>query len=310
MQFAVENLHKSFGEKQVLKDVSFSTESGKAFGLLGRNGAGKTTTIRIIMDVFPADSGNVLLNGEPMVREKVNVGYLPEERGLYPKVNILEQLVYLGRLRGMTAHDAKENSMKWLRRLSMDEYANKKLDTLSKGNQQKIQLTAALVSDPDFVILDEPFSGLDPVNAMLLKDVVRELIDSGKIVLFSSHQMNYVEEFCDSIAILHHGEIVLSGSIRELRHAKGRNNWLIQTGETEKALRFCRESLSGLVKNVRAVKEGAAVGLVQEGRESELLSAVASSGLTVDGVQLMTPTLNDIFVATTGDDETEGSEGK
>lgn len=310
MQFAVENLHKSFGERQVLKDVSFSTESGKAFGLLGRNGAGKTTTIRIIMDVFPADSGNVLLNGEPMVREKVNVGYLPEERGLYPKVNILEQLVYLGRLRGMTAHDAKENSMKWLRRLSMDEYANKKLDTLSKGNQQKIQLTAALVSDPDFVILDEPFSGLDPVNAMLLKDVVRELIDSGKIVLFSSHQMNYVEEFCDSIAILHHGEIVLSGSIRELRHAKGRNNWLIQTGETEKALRFCRESLSGLVKNVRAVKEGAAVELVQEGRESELLSAVASSGLTVDGVQLMTPTLNDIFVATTGDDETEGSEGK
>lgn len=310
MQFAVENLHKSFGEKQVLKDVSFSTESGKAFGLLGRNGAGKTTTIRIIMDVFPADSGNVLLNGEPMVREKVNVGYLPEERGLYPKVNILEQLVYLGRLRGMTAHDAKENSMKWLRRLSMDENANKKLDTLSKGNQQKIQLTAALVSDPDFVILDEPFSGLDPVNAMLLKDVVRELIDSGKIVLFSSHQMNYVEEFCDSIAILHHGEIVLSGSIRELRHAKGRNNWLIQTGETEKALRFCRESLSGLVKNVRAVKEGAAVELVQEGRESELLSAVASSGLTVDGVQLMTPTLNDIFVATTGDDETEGSEGK
>lgn len=310
MQFAVENLHKSFGEKQVLKDVSFSTESGKAFGLLGRNGAGKTTTIRIIMDVFPADSGNVLLNGEPMVREKVNVGYLPEERGLYPKVNILEQLVYLGRLRGMTAHDAKENSMKWLRRLSMDEYANKKLDTLSKGNQQKIQLTAALVSDPDFVILDEPFSGLDPVNAMLLKDVVRELIDSGKIVLFSSHQMNYVEEFCDSIAILHHGEIVLSGSIRELRHAKGRNNWLIQTGETEKALRFCRESLSGLVKNVRAVKEGAAVELVQEGRESELLSAVASSGLTVDGVQLMTPTLNDIFVATTGDDGTEGSEGK
>ena len=310
MQFAVENLHKSFGEKQVLKDVSFSTESGKAFGLLGRNGAGKTTTIRIIMDVFPADSGKVLLNGEPMVREKVNVGYLPEERGLYPKVNILEQLVYLGRLRGMTAHDAKENSMKWLRRLSMDEYTNKKLDTLSKGNQQKIQLTAALVSDPDFVILDEPFSGLDPVNAMLLKDVVRELIDSGKIVLFSSHQMNYVEEFCDSIAILHHGEIVLSGSIRELRHAKGRNNWLIQTGETEKALRFCRESLSGLVKNVRAVKEGAAVELVQEGRESELLSAVASSGLTVDGVQLMTPTLNDIFVATTGDDETEGSEGK
>lgn len=311
MQFAVENLHKSFGEKQVLKDVSFSTESGKAFGLLGRNGAGKTTTIRIIMDVFPADSGKVLLNGEPMVREKVNVGYLPEERGLYPKVNNSGTAGVSGKTsRVIRLHDAKENSMKWLRRLSMDEYANKKLDTLSKGNQQKIQLTAALVSDPDFVILDEPFSGLDPVNAMLLKDVVRELIDSGKIVLFSSHQMNYVEEFCDSIAILHHGRNRSVRSIRELRHAKGRNNWLIQTGETEKALRFCRESLSGLVKNVRAVKEGAAVELVQEGRESELLSAVASSGLTVDGVQLLTPTLNDIFVAATGDDETEGSEGK
>lgn len=311
MQFAVENLHKSFGAKQVLKDVSFSTESGKAFGLLGRNGAGKTTTIRIIMDVFPPDSGRVLLDGSPMVREKVNIGYLPEERGLYPKVNILEQLVYLGKLRGMTAHDAKENSLKWLRRLSMDEYANKKLDTLSKGNQQKIQLTAALVSDPDFVILDEPFSGLDPVNAMLLKDVVRELIESGKIVLFSSHQMNYVEEFCDAIAILHHGEIVLSGSIRELRQAKGRSCWMIQTEETEKAVRFCRGTLSGLVKHVHAVKEGVAVELLREGGEYELLSAVASSGLKMDGVQLVTPTLNDIFVeATTGDDEKEGSESK
>lgn len=312
MQFAVEGLHKSFGEKQVLRDVSFSTESGKAFGLLGRNGAGKTTTIRIIMDVFPADSGKVLLDGVPMVREKTNIGYLPEERGLYPKVNILEQLIYLGRLRGMTAHDAKENSMNWLRRLGMEEHANKKLDTLSKGNQQKIQLTAALVSNPDFVILDEPFSGLDPVNAMLLKDVVRELINSGKIVLFSSHQMNYVEEFCDSIVILHHGEIVLSGSIRELRRAKGRSRWLIQTGETEKALHFCRESLSDVVKNAHAVKEGAAVELLHEGGETALLSAVGASGLTVDGVQLITPTLNDIFVeATTGDDdEAEGSENK
>lgn len=312
MQFAVEGLHKSFGEKQVLRDVSFSTESGKAFGLLGRNGAGKTTTIRIIMDVFPADSGKVLLDGVPMVRENTNIGYLPEERGLYPKVNILEQLIYLGRLRGMSAHDAKENCMKWLRRLGMDEYANKKLDTLSKGNQQKIQLTAALVSDPDFVILDEPFSGLDPVNAMLLKDVVRELIDSGKIVLFSSHQMNYVEEFCDSIAILHHGEIVLSGSIRELRRAKGRGRWLIQTAEGEKAVRFCRESLTGVVKSAHAVKEGAEVELLHEGEEAALFSAVGASGLAVDGVQLITPTLNDIFVeATTGDDDqAEGSENK
>ncbi len=310
MKFAVEDLRKSFGEKQVLRDVSFSTESGRAFGLLGRNGAGKTTAIRIIMDVFPADGGRVLLDGKPMVREKVNVGYLPEERGLYPKVGILEQLLYLGRLRGLTRHDARKNAIKWLSRLSMEEYAGKKLDTLSKGNQQKIQLVAALVSEPDFVILDEPFSGLDPVNAMLLKDVVRELIDSGKIVLFSSHQMNYVEEFCDSIAILHHGEIVLSGSIRALRRSRGRNRWLIQAGEPEKAADFCRERLSELVENVTLGKEGVTVDLRREEEAGALLSAIGQSGLAVDGVQLVTPTLNDIFVEATTADEAEGSEGK
>lgn len=310
MKFAVEDLRKSFGEKQVLRDVSFSTESGRAFGLLGRNGAGKTTAIRIIMDVFPADGGRVLLDGKPMVREKVNVGYLPEERGLYPKVGILEQLLYLGRLRGLTRHDARKNAIKWLSRLSMEEYAGKKLDTLSKGNQQKIQLAAALVSEPDFVILDEPFSGLDPVNAMLLKDVVRELIDSGKIVLFSSHQMNYVEEFCDSIAILHHGEIVLSGSIRALRRSRGRNRWLIQAGEPEKAADFCRERLSELVENVTLGKEGVTVDLRREEEAGALLSAIGQSGLAVDGVQLVTPTLNDIFVEATTADEAEGSEGK
>lgn len=310
MKFAVEDLRKSFGEKQVLRDVSFSTESGRAFGLLGRNGAGKTTAIRIIMDVFPADGGRVLLDGKPMVREKVNVGYLPEERGLYPKVGILEQLLYLGRLRGLTRHDARKNAMKWLSRLSMEEYAGKKLDTLSKGNQQKIQLAAALVSEPDFVILDEPFSGLDPVNAMLLKDVVRELIDSGKIVLFSSHQMNYVEEFCDSIAILHHGKIVLSGSIRALRRSRGRNRWLIQAGELEKAAGFCRERLWELVENVTLGKEGVTVDLRREEEAGALLSAIGQSGLTVDGVQLVTPTLNDIFVEATTADEAEGSEGK
>lgn len=310
MKFAVEDLRKSFGEKQVLRDVSFSTESGRAFGLLGRNGAGKTTAIRIIMDVFPADGGRVLLDGKPMVREKVNVGYLPEERGLYPKVGILEQLLYLGRLRGLTRHDARKNAIKWLSRLSMEEYAGKKLDTLSKGNQQKIQLVAALVSEPDFVILDEPFSGLDPVNAMLLKDVVRELIDSGKIVLFSSHQMNYVEEFCDSIAILHHGKIVLSGSIRALRRSRGRNRWLIQAGEPEKAADFCRERLSELVENVTLGKEGVTVDLRREEEAGALLSAIGQSGLAVDGVQLVTPTLNDIFVEATTADEAEGSEGK
>lgn len=201
MQLELRDIHKSFGEKQVLKGISFLAEGGKAFGLLGRNGAGKTTTIRILMQVFPADKGEVLIDGKPIASCKVGTGYLPEERGLYPKKKIIDQLTYLAALKGMPHGDAVKAVDKWLERLGMTEYRNKRLDTLSKGNQQKIQLITALAHDPDIVVLDEPFSGLDPVNAMLLKDVVKEQIEKGKIVLFSSHQMNYIEEFCDKIAI-------------------------------------------------------------------------------------------------------------
>ena len=208
MKLELLNIYKSFGEKKVLTDLSFSAESGKAFGILGRNGAGKTTTIRILMDVFPADSGRVLLDGKPIDYTKVGIGYLPEERGLYPKKAIIEQLVYFAELKGMSRKDATRSVDTWLERLGMTEYRNKRLDTLSKGNQQKIQLITALAHDPHIVILDEPFSGLDPVNAMLLKDVVKEQITLGKIVLFSSHQMNYIEEFCDQIAILNQGKAV------------------------------------------------------------------------------------------------------
>ena len=195
MVLELKNIHKSFGEKQVLKGISLTAESGKAFGLLGRNGAGKTTSIRILMDVFPADSGEVLFNGAPIDYGKVQFGYLPEERGLYPKKKIIDQLVYFAELKGMGRSEAVKSVDYWLDRLGMQEARNKRLDTLSKGNQQKIQLVTALAHDPQIVILDEPFSGLDPVNAMLLKDVVKEEIGRGKIVLFSSHQMNYIEEF-------------------------------------------------------------------------------------------------------------------
>ena len=292
MQFAVENLHKSFGEKQVLKDVSFSTESGKAFGLLGRNGAGKTTTIRIIMDVFPADSGNVLLNGEPMVREKVNVGYLPEERGLYPKVNILEQLVYLGRLRGMTAHDAKENSMKWLRRLSMDEYANKKLDTLSKGNQQKVQLITSLIDDPDIIVLDEPFSGLDPVNARVLEEVVHEQISKDKIIFFSGHQMNYIEEFCNDIAILNHGKIVVHGTLDDIRHTYPRNKLIIRSSEVNSI----QKAYGGTLDD----KNNLLVTLESEDTKNEVMVQLTKQ-YDIDEIKVYEPSLTDIFV-----DYTEG----
>ena len=197
MLLELRDICKSFGEKQVLKGISFKAQSGKAFGLLGRNGAGKPTTIRILMNVFPPDSGEVLIDGKPLDYDRIGIGYLPEERGLYPKKTILDQLVYFSVLKGMSRKQAVSAIDMWLERLEMTEYRNRRLDTLSKGNQQKIQLITALAHDPDIIILDEPFSGLDPVNAMMLKDVVREQLQKGKIVLFSSHQMSYIEEFCD-----------------------------------------------------------------------------------------------------------------
>ena len=173
MRLELKNITKSFGEKEVLKGISFSADSGRAFGLLGRNGAGKTTTIRILMDVFGADSGEIFIDGTPIRAREVSIGYLPEERGLYPKKKIIDQLVYFARLHGMKQQDAVKSVDYWLGRLGMEEHRGKRLDTLSKGNQQKIQLVTALAHNPQIVILDEPFSGLDPVNAMLLKDVVK-----------------------------------------------------------------------------------------------------------------------------------------
>ena len=229
MLLELKNIEKSFGEKKVLSGVSFIAEGGKAFGLLGRNGAGKTTSIRILMNVFPANEGAVLIDGKPINYNKVSFGYLPEERGLYPKKIIIDQLIYFAELKGMKHKDAIKAIDYWLDRLDMTEYRNKRLDTLSKGNQQKIQLITALAHNPDIVILDEPFSGLDPVNAMLLKDVVKEQITQGKIVLFSSHQMSYIEEFCDRIAILNGGKVALCGDLHEIKRDYPRDRLVVRT---------------------------------------------------------------------------------
>lgn len=301
MNFQTEQLAKSFGEKQVLKDVNLQTQSGRALGLLGRNGAGKTTTIRIVMGVFPPDSGRVLVDGEPVHRERINIGYLPEERGLYPKKQILEQLLYLAELRGMSRKDAKASAVHWLDRLEMGEYMNKRLDTLSKGNQQKIQLAATLITDPDFVILDEPFSGLDPVNAMLLKDVVKELIAQDKIVLFSSHQMNYVEEFCDSIAILNQGQIVLSGNIKEIKHSYDRSKIIISSAQKEQIASFCREKLDDLVMKTNKSGDELRITMKSADCKGALISALAQQQFDLDSVRVFEPSLNDIFVEYTED---------
>lgn len=293
MILELKNIDKSFGEKEVLKGVSFTAEGGKAFGLLGRNGAGKTTSIRILMNVFPANSGEVLIDGKPIDYDKIGIGYLPEERGLYPKKLIIDQLVYFAELKGMSAKDAVKAVDYWLGRLGMTEYRNKRLDTLSKGNQQKIQLITALAHDPDIVILDEPFSGLDPVNAMLLKDVVKEQISKGKIVLFSSHQMSYIEEFCDSIAIINAGKVAISGDLHEIKRTYPRDKIVVSTGAPEKIMAdlgdICTEREDGTLL----------IQLASPDEKQSMMKRLVES-YDIDEVKVFEPSLNDIFVEYAG----------
>ena len=299
MILTINNITKSFGEKSVLKGISFSAESGKAVGVLGRNGAGKTTLIRIIMNVFGADSGNVTLDGNPISTQKVRIGYLPEERGLYPKKKILEQLVYFAELQNIDKKTAIQNAESLLRRLEIEEYKNRRLDTLSKGNQQKVQLVATLIADPDIIILDEPFSGLDPVNASLLKDLVKDLIANGKLVLFSSHQMNYIEEFCDEILILNGGKIVLSGGIKEIKRSYARNIIEIKTDQIKTVADFLNNGNFDFIKRITCDNEKVTVTLTDENYKNRLMESVSQFGNLIDGFSVKEPTLNEIFVSFT-----------
>ena len=294
MILELKNIEKSFGEKKVLTGVSFKAEGGKAFGLLGRNGAGKTTSIRILMDVFPANSGEVLIDGQPIDYNKIGIGYLPEERGLYPKKIILDQLTYFAELKGMSRKAAIQSIDYWLDRLGMTEYRNKRLDTLSKGNQQKIQLITALAHDPDIVILDEPFSGLDPVNAILLKDVVKEQIAKGKIVLFSSHQMSYIEEFCDSIAILKNGVVALHGDLHDIKRDYPRDRLVVRTEKPEAILADFRTACT-------VMEDGALRIQLASADEKKAVMTRLVENYDIDEVKVFEPSLNDIFVEYAGD---------
>lgn len=296
MKLTVNEIYKSFGEKNVLKGISFSAESGKVLGILGRNGAGKTTLIRIIMQVFGADAGTVTLDGEPINTEKVHIGYLPEERGLYPKQKIMTQLLYFAELKGVDKKQAKITADKYFKELGIEQYKNVRLDTLSKGNQQKIQLIAALIADPDIVILDEPFSGLDPVNAGMLKNIVKELIKDGKMVLFSSHQMNYIEEFCDDIIILNGGKSVLDGSIKKIKRSYARNVLEIATQEIEKSLNVLQNAALPFVSKAEILDGKLTVTLKNEESKPELIKFAAENLPDIDGIYVKEPTLADIFI--------------
>ncbi|MDO5734301.1 MAG: ATP-binding cassette domain-containing protein [Eubacteriales bacterium] len=313
MQLSFKQVNKSFGDNHVLKDLSFHAESGKAFGLLGRNGAGKTTSIRILMNVFAPDSGDVVVDGKSILNKKEDVrsfGYLPEEKGLYPKYQILHQMIYIGSLRGLSRREAKANARYWLDRLDMLQYQNRKLETLSKGNQQKIQLAVCLITNPELVILDEPFSGLDPVNSQLLRDVVKDLVDAGKLVLFSSHQMTYVESFCDQIAILDQGEIVLSGSIKEVKRSYPRDTLSIRLGTAQASLPpeetkalveqlQASNALSCPVHNIRCTLDGILLELEGAEQKDQLLRDLVQLDTPIERFEVVEPSLEDIFVRTT-----------
>lgn len=294
MRLELKNIQKSFGEKQVLQGISFTAESGQAFGLLGRNGAGKTTTIRILMNVFPANGGEVLIDGKPINYNKIGFGYLPEERGLYPKKRIVDQLVYFAELKGMTHNAAAKSVDTWLERLGMMQYRNKRLDTLSKGNQQKIQLITAIAHNPDIVILDEPFSGLDPVNAMLLESVVKEQIANGKVVLFSSHQMNYIEEFCDSIAILNGGKIVLTGELHDIKRNYTRNRLVVRSEDRTPIFSHFGDACTEQGNGSLLIK-------METPEEKQKTMVWLTENCDIDEVKVFEPSLNDIFVEYAGE---------
>lgn len=292
MKLELKNINKSFGKTKILHDISFDVESGKAMGFLGRNGAGKTTTIRTLMDVFRPDSGEFLLDGKPFNRNDYKIGYLPEERGMYQNVKLIEQLVYFGELKGMTAKDAKESALKWLERLELSDYANKKMETLSKGNQQKIQILQAVINDPDIVVFDEPFSGLDPVNSMVLKDIINEFIAKNRLVIFSSHQMSYVEEFCDDITFIKKGRIVLTGSLEEEKARLGKDKFLLKTDEESK-------NILANIQDIISVKEikNSLILEVKEGLASNnLLKTLLNNNVNVIKFEPYRPSLEEIFI--------------
>ncbi len=300
MKLEINKISKSFSETQILKDISFEITSGKAMGFLGRNGAGKTTTIRALMGVFNQDSGEFLLDGKPFIAEEHSVGYLPEERGMYPKEEIFNQLLYFGMLRGGDKKELSKNIDYWLTRVGLLEYKKKKLETLSKGNQQKIQIVEALVNNPSIIIFDEPFSGLDPVNSMVLKDIILELIADNKLVIFSSHQMSYVEEFCDEITLIHQGEIVLTGNLEEIKKQRGKNKirvTFIDTDE-EKIINALSDYYDVTLKKD---KLSYILHVPSEENPTILLSKLLDHNLPITSFQPYLPTLTEIFVETAGE---------
>ncbi len=303
----IEFCHVTAGYNGVpaVRDISLRIPRGEITALIGPNGCGKTTLLRAAGRQLPLYGGEILLDGKKFVPSMHQIGYLPEERGLYPKRKVIDQMVYLAELRGMGAREARESARKKLARLEISEHENKKLETLSKGNQQKVQLAATLVANPDIVILDEPFSGLDPVNSQILKDVVSELITDGKLVIFSSHQMSYVEEFCDNIAIINQGEVVLDGRLKEIKKEYGRDRLVLAAANYEQGQLAAKleKEFGDFVTVSGRKKEFLVLSLAEGHTGREVLKRLAESDIEVERFGSYEPSLNDIFVAKVGEEE-------
>lgn len=292
----LENVSKTFVEKKAVEGISFSLNKPGVFGLLGTNGAGKTTTIRMLLGIIKKDSGEITWNGKKVDRKSVNFGYLPEERGIYPKVKIYDQLMYFAELKGMKKQEADAAIKDWAKKLKVEEYMQMPAEKLSKGNQQKIQFMTAVIHNPELVVLDEPFSGLDPVNTELLKNIIIDLVKEEKYVIMSAHQMSTIEEFCSDILILNKGKTVLQGNLREIKDQYPANRVQIETNES------ITENIAKLGLEIENEKNNEyTIKIDNEEQAHNLLNELVKDRKTINKFEITKPTLNDIFIEKVGE---------
>ena len=295
MGLKVENVSKHFGSKLAVDNIGFEINEPGVFGLLGTNGAGKSTTIRMILGILKKDSGNITWNGKPVERKNINFGYLPEERGIYPKTKIYEQLLFFSELKGMKKEDATKEIDYWMGRLKVDEYKNMTAEKLSKGNQQKIQFIISILHNPELIVLDEPFSGLDPVNTEMLKEVILELVEKGKYIVMSSHQMTSIEEFCKDIVIINKGKTVLKGNLQEIKNSYKANRLEI---DTEKDI--SKEIEKQNMKLIKQVDRNYEIEIKDEDDAYTLMKNLVNNNYNINKFELKRPSLNDIFIEKVG----------
>ena len=295
MSLKIENVSKRYGKKLVVDNISIELDKPEVFGLLGTNGAGKTTTIRMLLGIIKKDSGTITWNGKEVDRKKVNFGYLPEERGVYPKVKIKDQLKYFAELKGMDADTTEKSINKWAKVLKVEEYLEMPAEKLSKGNQQKIQFMTAVIHDPELIVLDEPFSGLDPVNTEILKNVIIDLVKKGKYIIMSAHEMHTIEEFCSNILIINKGKTVLKGNIKEIKETYPANRVII---ESDKDITEIIEKQNLKIENSH--NNTYVIKIEEEKQGYDLLKNIVKEKVNINKFEILKPTLNDIFIEKVG----------